>query len=49
VSNEHVTGTVHSDMEKNGKSMTVDAKIEGKWLSADCGSITDSQDETPAH
>ena len=44
-SSDHVTGTVHSDMSRNGKGMTVDAKIEGRWLGADCGSIKDSEEE----
>src|SRR5579862_9707142 len=35
---EHVTGAVHSDMSRNGKTMTVNGTIEGRFLSTDCGS-----------
>ena len=42
---EHVTGTVHSDMSRNGKTMTVNGSIEGRFVSADCGSIKDSEEE----
>ena len=45
---EHVSGTVHSEMSRNGKTMTVNGTIEGKFVAADCGSVKDSaQEKTP--
>ena len=32
-------------MSRNGKTVTVNGAIEGKFLSADCGSIKDSEEE----
>jgi Protein of unknown function (DUF3617) len=45
-SSEHVTGTVRTDVSRSGKDMNVNAKIEGKWLSADCGTVKDSEPES---
>jgi hypothetical protein len=45
-SSDHVTGSVRTDVSRNGKVMNVNAKIEGKWLSADCGTIKDSEPES---
>jgi hypothetical protein len=43
LSSDHVVGTAHSDMSHNGSAMSFDAKMEGKWLSADCGNVKDSE------
>jgi len=36
-----VTGTVKGTNTEKGKTMTVDMKMTGKWLSADCGKDKD--------
>jgi hypothetical protein len=41
VSPDHVTGTVLMVMSRDGKTMTVNSTMEGKWLGSDCGSVKD--------
>lgn len=40
-----VSGTVHMDRTSDGKTMSVDSTIHGKWLGASCGDIKDFQIE----
>jgi hypothetical protein len=42
---ENMTGSVHVVRTVNGKSMTVDSTIHGKWLGASCGDIKDVEIE----
>ena len=42
---EEVAGTVHVAMSRAGRNMTVDTKIHGKWLGANCGDVTGVQIE----
>ena len=37
----HVSGTVDVLMLQSGKQMTMHMTIEGRWLTADCGSVKD--------
>jgi Protein of unknown function (DUF3617) len=37
---EQVAGTVHVVTTHDGKTMTIDSSINGKWLGASCGNIT---------
>lgn len=46
-STEHITGAIHSDSAKGGKTMTFNATMEGKWLGSDCGTVKDYERETP--
>jgi Protein of unknown function (DUF3617) len=39
----HITGTIDALMSQGGKQMTMHVTLEGKWLGADCGGVTDSQ------
>jgi hypothetical protein len=43
VSSDHVSGTVNALISHGPKTMTVNSTMEGKWLGADCGSITDME------
>jgi hypothetical protein len=45
---ESVTGTVSSVATREGKTVNVNAGVEGKWLGADCGSVKDVELENPA-
>jgi Spy/CpxP family protein refolding chaperone len=38
-----LTGTVNIDATRNGKTMTILNNLQGKWVAADCGSVTDIQ------
>jgi Spy/CpxP family protein refolding chaperone len=42
---EHVIGTVISDQSSGGKGLAFSATFEGKWLSSDCGTVKDWQEE----
>jgi hypothetical protein len=44
-SSERVTGTVHGDITRGTRTMTVNSTVEGKWLGADCGGIKDAEIE----
>jgi hypothetical protein len=48
VSPDHVTGTVLMVMSRDGKTMTVNSTMEGKWLGSDCGSVKDVELEKAA-
>jgi len=41
VSSDEVSGTVNALISHGSKTMTVDSTMEGKWLGASCGSVTD--------
>jgi hypothetical protein len=41
----HVLGTVTGDQNQGSKGMSYSGTFEGKWLSSDCGGITDRQEE----
>ena len=38
-------GTVHTDMTRNTRTMTVKGTMDGTWLGADCGSVRPDQPE----
>ncbi len=40
---KQMDGKVHIVVTQSGKSMTVDSTLSGKWLSASCGSVKDSE------
>jgi hypothetical protein len=40
---QRLTGTVNIDATRNGKTMTILNHLEGKWVAADCGNVTDIQ------
>ena len=40
---DQVAGTVHVVTSREGKTMTIDSSVNGKWLGASCGSITGIQ------
>jgi hypothetical protein len=48
VSSDHVSGTVNSLISHGSKTMTVNSTMEGQWLGANCGSITDIEVEKNA-
>lgn len=41
----NVAGTTHMVFARGGRSMTVDSTITGRWLGADCGTVTDVEVE----
>jgi Protein of unknown function (DUF3617) len=41
----NMTGTISAVITSNGKTMTVTSSLQGKWLTADCGNIKDSEME----
>jgi hypothetical protein len=43
VSSDHVSGTVNALISHGTKTMTVNSTMEGKWLGANCGSVTDME------
>lgn len=47
-SSDQIAGTVNAVITRAGKTMTVNATLEGKWLGADCGNIKDSEVEKDA-
>jgi hypothetical protein len=38
-----LTGAVDVVMSSGGKTMTVNSKLSGKWLSTDCGAVKDTE------
>ena len=42
---DQVAGTVHVVTSREGKSMTIDSSVTGKWLGASCGNVTGTQFE----
>ena len=48
VSSDHVSGTVNSLISHGSKTMTVNSTMEGNWLGANCGSVTDIEIEKNA-
>ena len=40
---ETLMSSLTMDVTHNGKTMTIQNDIQGKWLSSDCGSVTDVQ------
>jgi hypothetical protein len=48
VSSDHVSGTVNSLISHGTKTMTVNSTMEGTWLGANCGSVTDIELEKSA-
>lgn len=40
-----LTGTVDVVMSSGGKTMAVNSKLSGKWLSTDCGAVKDTEVE----
>jgi Spy/CpxP family protein refolding chaperone len=40
---DHVIGTVKTALSRGGRSMNLNATMEGKWLSSDCGDVKDSK------
>jgi hypothetical protein len=40
-----LNGTVDVVMSSGGKTMTVNSKLSGKWLNADCGAVKDTEVE----
>ena len=40
---QEMTGTVNIDASRNGKTMNILNNLVGKWVSADCGGVTDIQ------
>jgi hypothetical protein len=44
-SSDHVVGTVQSQMSHNGRAMSFNATMEGRWLGADCGAVKDVEIE----
>jgi hypothetical protein len=45
---DHVSGTVNAVISHGTKTMTVNSTMEGKWLGANCGSVTDIEVEKTA-
>ena len=40
-----MSGRINVVTSANGKTMTVNSTIEGKWLGADCGSVKDAEEQ----